>query len=101
MKKNYKPKKETVTLASIEKRMPKGWKHFGSNDISFLWGETITPEKRSKIDHTWMLAIKQAEREGKQLKLEMAKRRSRKLEDDISSNAEVLVQKKYKKDKQQ
>lgn len=92
MKKNTQP-----TTRSIMKRMPKGWKHVGTNALSSFY-KVLTFEERAKSDHTWMLAIKQAEKDGKKFAEEMAKRKIKLKEEEVS-NAEVLVNKKYKKDK--
>lgn len=95
MKRKFKPKEKEVVY--VERRMPKGWTFIGSNDFS-LGQPLMSHEERSAKDHAWMLAIKRAAKEGKFLKEEMARFRQS-LKEEAKSNAEVLVEKKYKHDK--
>ena len=95
MKKNTKSKEKPMVYT--ERRVAKGWKFFASNDFS-LGKPRMTDEERAAADHAWNLAIKQAEKDGKKLKEEMARFRA-KLKEDEKTNAEALVEKKYNKEK--
>ena len=101
MRKNRNPKSnnDPVTFSGA-RRVAKGWVHFATNDPS-MFKPKMSDEERAARDHEWMLAIKQAKREGKQLKEDMAKRKLlfKTAKEEEASNAEKLVEKKYKKDK--
>ena len=97
--KNPKSNNDPVTFSGT-RRVAKGWIHFASNDPS-MFRPKMSDEERAVRDHEWVLAIKRAEREGKQLKEELAKRKLlfKATKEEEASNAEKLVEKKYNKDK--
>lgn len=86
------------TIPFKRKRMPKGWKFIGDNSL-------VSPEKtyteRFQEMKAWNRLMVEAEKYNAKLSGELAQRRHKKIEDNVTSQAEALVEKKYKKDKTQ
>ena len=83
------------------KRCPKGWVAIGSNSITVPYKSYVERQREVK---RWNRMMIEAERYHSSLKEEVEKYRSskrRSLEDENESNAETLVEKKYRKDKTQ
>lgn len=83
-------------LVYKERRMPKEWIFIGSNEMAEPV-KTYFEKQRDNVE--WIRLGIEAEQYNRQLVAELIKRKKLKIESEEITNEEILVEKKYRKDK--
>lgn len=101
-KKNSKNPQETITPK--EKRMPKGWVHIGSNELINLKKTYVEESQSTKTWNKLMIDAKKYNDNLSKSVVSFNKHQAigkNQTADESASQAEELIEKKYKKDKTQ
>lgn len=95
MSKKVNRKTATISFTS-DRRMPKGWVSLGTSELR---EPKKTYAEKYRDTKQWYKMMLDAEQNNKHLMEELKKRKKSREKEEEISNAEALVEKKYRKDK--